>query len=77
MKEFKKVIWAGNYNQFLEWCHITKNNPENIIYLKDIYTLCGLKNYELIRYGTSYQRFKTQDQEYIARIVRANGGILI
>ena len=48
----KKVILAGNYQQFMDWCRETKTNPRECVYYDHPHKILGLSHFEQIKVGT-------------------------
>ena len=60
-----KLILAGNYRQFLDWCKEEGVDPRtrSIRYIHDVHSILGMRDYEVIRYGTYYERKDFNDIE--------------
>lgn len=58
-----KIILAGNYNEFLQYCHdniISRRDP-NTIYARDIHSIKGIHGAEIKVVGTFWERRDASD----------------
>jgi len=67
-----KAILAGNYRQYLHWCHVNKCNPrgKDYFYIYDSVSLKGLREFEVVKTGTWYAR---NDIDAIEREILTQG----
>jgi Cdc6-like AAA superfamily ATPase len=55
-----KLVLAGSYEEFLKYCRENNVNPRKrrpeAYFIYDEQMMCGRMNFEVIRYGTWYER---------------------
>lgn len=56
------MVFAGNYQQYAEWCNAQPIN-EHFRYVSDLNSLRGMRGCELIRIGTWHKRKDATDIE--------------
>lgn len=70
-----KLILAGNYRQFLQYCEFQRLRPDkDARYISDYTKIVGIHGGELTKIGTYYLR---HDCEIILRHARSNNMIEI
>lgn len=76
-----KLILAGNYQEFLNYCRENNVNPHDrksgVYFISNEQMICGRMNFEVIRYGTWYETdYNLQNavkmREQIQKIIKGN-----